>query len=137
MITGFCSETEADHRETLSLMDLVNFDYAYMFAYSERPGTLAEKKYADDIPEALKKRRLDEIIKRQRAHGLIRNQRDVGKTYEVLIEGVSKKSDAYLQGRNTANKVIVFPKKDHCKGQYVNVRVEDCTGGTLIGKVIE
>jgi tRNA-2-methylthio-N6-dimethylallyladenosine synthase len=137
MITGFCSETEEEHQETLSLMALVKFDYAYMFAYSERPGTLAEKKYADDIPEAVKKRRLDEIIKKQREHGMIRNQRDVGKTYEVLIEGESKKSDAYLQGRNTANKVIVFPKTNQSKGTYVNVHVEDCTGGTLIGKVLE
>ncbi len=137
MITGFCSETEAEHEQTLSLMEAVKFDYAYMFYYSERPGTLAEKKYVDDIPEEVKKRRLDAIIKKQRAHALIRNQRDLGKIYTVLIEGFSKKSDTYLQGRNTANKVIVFPKNHYRKGQYVNVRVEDCTGGTLIGKAVE
>lgn len=135
MITGFCSETEAEHQETLSLMEAVKFDYAYMFYYSERPGTLAEKKYQDDIPMEVKKRRLDDIIKQQRGHGMIRNQRDVGKVYKVLIEGFSKKSEAYLQGRNTANKVIVFPKQHYSKGQYVNVRVDDCTGGTLIGNV--
>ncbi len=137
MITGFCSETEAEHEQTLSLMEEVKFDYAYMFYYSERPGTLAEKKYQDDIPLDLKKRRLNDIIQKQRQHALIRNQRDLGKIHEVLIEGFSKKSDAYLQGRNTANKVIVFPKNHHSKGQYVNVLVKDCTGGTLIGKVIE
>ncbi len=137
MITGFCSESETEHAETLSLMEEVKFDYAYMFHYSERPGTLAEKKYADDISPEIKKRRLDEIIKKQREHALIRNQRDVGKVYKVLIEGTSKKSTSYLQGRNTANKVIVFPGKDHRKGDYVNVLVADCTGGTLIGKAIE
>lgn len=137
MITGFCSETEAEHEETLSLMEAVKFDYAYMFFYSERPGTLAEKKYRDDILMQVKKRRLDEIIKKQRDHALIRNQHDIGRTYQVLIEGFSKKSDDYLQGRNTANKVIVFPKGEHSKGQYINVFVEDCTGGTLIGKVLE
>ncbi|MEO5603470.1 MAG: tRNA (N6-isopentenyl adenosine(37)-C2)-methylthiotransferase MiaB [Cyclobacteriaceae bacterium] len=137
MITGFCSESETEHAETLSLMEEVKFDYAYMFHYSERPGTLAEKKYADDVSPEIKKRRLDEIIKKQREHALIRNQRDVGKVYKVLIEGTSKKSTSYLQGRNTANKVIVFPGKDHRKGDYVNVLVADCTGGTLIGKAIE
>lgn len=137
MITGFCSETDAEHEQTLSLMEAVKFDYAYMFYYSERPGTLAEKKYEDDIPEEVKKRRLDAIIKKQRAHALIRNQRDLGKIYTVLIEGFSKKSDTYLQGRNSANKVIVFPKNHYRKGQYVKVRVEDCTGGTLIGKAVE
>lgn len=137
MITGFCSETEAEHEQTLSLMEAVKFDYAYMFYYSERPGTLAEKKYQDDIPPEVKKRRLNDIIQKQREHALIRNQRDLGKIHKVLIEGFSKKSDAYLQGRNTANKVIVFPKNHHSKGQYANVLVEDCTGGTLIGKVVE
>jgi tRNA-2-methylthio-N6-dimethylallyladenosine synthase len=136
MITGFCSETESDHADTLSLMDAVNFDYAYMFFYSERPGTLAENKYLDDISPEVKKRRLNEVIRKQREHALIRNQRDVGKIFKVLIEGESKKSEAYLQGRNTANKVIVFPKDQYGKGQYVNVVVEGCTGGTLIGKVI-
>ena len=137
MITGFCSETEADHAETLSLMDAVVFDYAYMFYYSERPGTLAEKRYRDDVPLEIKKLRLAEIIDKQRAHSLARNKADIGKVYKVLIEGPSKKSDAYLQGRNTANKVIVFPAHGQRKGQYVLVQVEDCTGATLIGKAVE
>jgi tRNA-2-methylthio-N6-dimethylallyladenosine synthase len=137
MITGFCSETEADHSETLSLMEAVRFDYAYMFYYSERPGTPAEKKYVDDVPLDIKKRRLAEVIEKQSAHSLSRNRSDVGKVYKVLIEGPSKKSPAYLQGRNTANKVIVFPVNGYRKGQYVQVQVEDCTGATLIGKVVE
>ncbi|HEY9488236.1 MAG TPA: tRNA (N6-isopentenyl adenosine(37)-C2)-methylthiotransferase MiaB [Chryseosolibacter sp.] len=137
MISGFCSETEADHAETLSLMDTVKFDYAYMFCYSERPGTLAEKKFADDVPPEVKKRRLAEVIERQNAHSLLRNKADIGRVFKVLVEGRSKKSEAYLQGRNTANKVVVFPKEGYGKGQYVQVRIEDCTGGTLIGKVAE
>jgi tRNA-2-methylthio-N6-dimethylallyladenosine synthase len=136
MITGFCSETEEEHQETLNLMDQVKFDFAYMFHYSERPGTLAEKKYSDDIPLDVKKRRLDEIIKKQRDHSFLRNKADVGKIYKVLIEGTSKRSEEFLQGRNTANKVIVFPKENYKKGQYVNVVVEECTGGTLVGKVV-
>lgn len=136
MITGFCSETEDDHADTLTLMDLVKFDYAYMFHYSERPGTLAEKKFADDVPLEVKKRRLSEIIAKQTAHSLERNKLDVGKTFKVLIEGPSKKSDAWLQGRNTANKVVVFPRENYVKGQYVHVTVEQCTGATLIGKAV-
>ncbi len=137
MITGFCSETEEDHEDTLRLMDAVQFDYAYMFFYSERPGTLAEKKFKDDVSTEIKKRRLAEIIEKQTAHSLLRNKSDVGKVFKVLIEGPSRKSDAYLQGRNTANKVIVFPRAHYEKGQYVQVRVDDCTGATLIGKVVE
>ena len=136
MITGFCSETEEEHQDTLSLMDLVQYDFAYMFYYSERPGTLAEKKFKDDISLDVKKRRLDEIIHKQRQHSLLRNMLDVGKVHRVLIEGYSKRSDDYLQGRNSANKVIVFPKAQYSKGQYVNVRVNECTGGTLIGQAI-
>jgi tRNA-2-methylthio-N6-dimethylallyladenosine synthase len=136
MITGFCSETEAEYEETLSLMDAVHFDFAYMFFYSERPGTLAEKKFKDDVPLEVKQSRLNEIIKKQRTHSLLSNRRDVGKVYQVLVEGYSKRSDQYLQGRNTTNKVIVFPKENYQKGQYVNVLVEDCTGGTLVGKAI-
>lgn len=136
MITGFCSETEEEHQETLSLMDLVHFDFAYMFYYSERPGTLAEKKYADDIDLATKTRRLDEIIKKQRAHSLESNLKDVGKVHTVLIEGFSKRSMNDLQGRTTTNKVIVFPKGNHEKGEYVDVFVKECTGGTLIGEVV-
>ncbi len=136
MITGFCSETEEEHQETLSLMDEVRYDFAYMFHYSERPGTLAEKKYKDDIPEVVKKRRLDEIIKKQREHSFLRNQADVGKIHKVLIEGNSKRSAEFLQGRNSTNKVIVFPKEKYHKGQYVNVMVDDCTGGTLVGRAV-
>ncbi len=137
MITGFCSETEADHTETLTLMDAVRFDYAYMFQYSERPGTLAEKKYKDDVAPEVKKRRLAEIIEKQSGHSLMKNRGDIGRVFKVLIEGPSKKSDACLQGRNSANKVIVFPREQYSKGQYVQVRVDDCTGATLIGKVVE
>lgn len=136
MITGFCSETEAEHADTLTLMDAVKFDYAYMFYYSERPGTPAEKKFADDVSLEVKKRRLAEVIAKQTAHSLVKNRGDIGKTFKVLVEGTSRKSDAFLQGRSSANKVIVFPKENYSKGQYVNVRVEDCTGATLIGKVV-
>ncbi|MBX2966684.1 MAG: tRNA (N6-isopentenyl adenosine(37)-C2)-methylthiotransferase MiaB [Cyclobacteriaceae bacterium] len=137
MITGFCTETEEEHQETLSLMDNVHYDFAYMFFYSERPGTLAAKKFTDDIPEEIKKRRLQEIITKQNEHSALRNRRDVGKVHNVLIEGFSKKSADYLQGRNTANKVVVFPKENFEKGQYVNVLVEDCTAATLIGKAVK
>jgi tRNA-2-methylthio-N6-dimethylallyladenosine synthase len=136
MITGFCSETEEEHQDTLTLMDEVQFDFAYMFYYSERPGTLAAKKFADDIPLDTKKRRLDEIIVKQREHSRIRNTMDVGKTQRILIEGFSKRSDEDLQGRNSANKVVVFPKENFKKGQYVYVKVGECTGGTLVGKAV-
>lgn len=136
MITGFCSETEEEHQETLSLMDIVRYDFAYMFHYSERPGTLAEKKFKDDISIEVKNRRLEEIISKQTAHSIERNLLDTGKVYRVLIEGFSKRSDDFLQGRNTANKVIVFPKEGFKKGQYVNVLVESSTRGTLIGKAV-
>jgi tRNA-2-methylthio-N6-dimethylallyladenosine synthase len=137
MIAGFCTETEEEHQDTLTLMDAVQYDFAYMFYYSERPGTPAAKKYPDDIPLAVKTRRLNEIITKQRAHSLQRNLRDVGKVHKVLIEGFSKKSEDFLQGRNTANKVIVFPREQYQKGQYVQVLVEECTGGTLIGRAAQ
>jgi tRNA-2-methylthio-N6-dimethylallyladenosine synthase len=133
MITGFCSETEEEHQDTLSLMEQVKYDFAYMFYYSERPGTLAEKKFADDVPLEIKKRRLDEIIQQQTKHSILRNQQDVGKIYKILIEGYSKRSSEYLQGRNSANKVIVFPKENYRLGQYANVLVKECTRGTLVG----
>lgn len=136
MITGFCSETEEEHQDTLSLMDLVQFDYAYMFYYSERPGTLAEKKYKDDIDLTTKNRRLSEIIVKHREHALQSNLRDVGKIHTVLIEGFSKRSQEHLQGRSSTNKVIVFPRQQHKKGEYVRVLVKECTGGTLIGEVV-
>lgn len=137
MIAGFCTETEEEHQETLSVMREIVYDYAYMFFYSERPGTLAAKKYQDDIPEDVKKRRLEEIIALQNEHSTFRNERMVGKVQRVLVEGFSKRSDDFLQGRNTDNKVIVFPKENFKKGQYVNVLVERSTRGTLIGKAVE
>ena len=136
MITGFCTESEEEHQDTLTLMDEVQYDFAYMFYYSERPGTLAAKKWADDITLDIKKRRLDEIIKKQREHSYLRNKADVGKVHKVLIEGTSKRSENFLQGRNSSNKVIVFPQEDFHKGDYVNVLVEDCTGGTLVGRAV-
>jgi tRNA-2-methylthio-N6-dimethylallyladenosine synthase len=136
MISGFCSESEGEHVDTLTLMDQVQFDFSYMFFYSERPGTLAEKKFTDDVPLETKKRRLNDIIQKQTQHSLARNKKDIGRVCKVLIEGSSKKSDEYYQGRNTANKVVVFPKDKWEKGQYVNVLIEDCTGATLIGKVV-
>lgn len=136
MITGFCTETEDEHQDTLTLMDAVTFDFSYMFYYSERPGTLAAKKWPDDIPEETKKHRLNEIIKKQNEHSRLRNQRDVGKVHQVLIEGESKRSADFWQGRNSANKVVVFPKENFAKGDYVNVWVDECTGATLIGRAV-
>lgn len=136
MISGFCTETEEEHQESLSLMGYVRYDYAYMFAYSERPGTLAAKKYADDIPEEVKKRRLNEIIARQLEHSAERNQRHIGQVQRVLIEGPSKRSDDFLCGRNDQNKMVVFPKGNYQKGQYVNVLVTECTSATLRGKLL-
>ncbi len=136
MIAGFCGETEQDHQQTLSLMQEVRYDFAYMFYYSERPGTLAAKRFADDVPLATKKRRLAEIIALQNQHSLERNQGDIGQIYRVLIEGPSKRSPDFLQGRNTANKVVVFPKGNLQKGQYVDVKIENCTAATLLGRVV-
>lgn len=136
MIAGFCTETEEEHQDTLTLMDMVQYDFSYMFFYSERPGTLAAKKYKDDIPEETKQRRLQEIIAKQRAMSLERNKRDIGKVFKVLIEGPSKKSNDQLQGRNSENKVIVFESKNKRKGEYVHVSVTGCTGGTLLGELV-
>ncbi len=135
-IAGFCGETDEDHRATLDLMDAVRFDFAYMFHYSERPGTPAAKKFADDVPQEIKKQRLNEIIAKQSAHGLQRNQEDVGKMFTVLVEGPSRRSEEFLQGSNSANKVVVFPRKNFGKGEYVKVRVNHCTGATLIGNAV-
>jgi tRNA-2-methylthio-N6-dimethylallyladenosine synthase len=107
-----------------------------MFFYSERPGTLAEKKLPDDVDLEVKKRRLNEIIQRQTGHSLERNRLDVGKVHKVLVEGYSKRSEEFLQGRNSANKVVVFPKENYKKGQYVSVLVSECTGATLVGKAM-
>lgn len=136
MIAGFCGETEDDHNETLSLMDLVRYDFSYMFYYSERPGTLAAKTYKDNIDLETKKRRLQQIITKQQQHSLERNQRDLNKIHQVLIEGYSKRSKEFLQGRNSANKVVVFPGKHHQKGDYVDVLVTECSAATLIGETV-
>ncbi|WP_313367752.1 tRNA (N6-isopentenyl adenosine(37)-C2)-methylthiotransferase MiaB [Sphingobacterium mizutaii] len=138
VITGFCTETEEEHQETLSMMKYVKYDYAYMFAYSERPGTLAAKRYEDDIPEEVKKRRLTEVVDLQREHSLYRIEKFVGKVHKVLIEGTSKRSDKDFCGRNDQNTMVVFPVDERYKvGDYVNVLGESCTSATLIGKIVD
>jgi len=136
MITGFPTETEEDHQDTLSLMEYVKYDFGFMFAYSERPGTMAERKMEDDIPEATKKRRLSEIIEVQQKHSHYRTRQHLGKTQEVLIEGTSKKSDAHWMGRNSQNTVAVFPKEHYKVGDFVNVKINKCTTATLIGEAV-
>jgi len=133
LIAGFCTETEDDHRDTLSLMEQVQFDYAFMFKYSERPNTLAARKMTDDVPEKVKTRRLQEIIQLQGQLSAVSKQRCVGQTYEVLAESVSKKSTAELSGRNSQNMVVVFPKGNYSPGDYVQVQITGCTPATLIG----
>lgn len=137
MISGFCSETEEEHRDSLTLMEYARFDYGYMFSYSERPGTPAAKRLKDDVPEEVKKRRLKEIIDLQQKLSLERNKEAVGKVHKVLIEGESKRSEEFLQGRNDQNKVVVFPRENFQKGEYVNVLVTDCTAATLLGEVVQ
>jgi len=137
IIAGFCGETEEEHQDTLSLMEYVKYHFAYMFKYSERPNTLAQRKYEDDIPEETKQRRLAEIIELQQLHSHEQLKKSVGKTYEVLVEGISKKSDQELYGRNTHNSVVVFPRKDYKAGDYVMVKVKSCTSATLKGEAIE
>lgn len=137
MIAGFCTETEAEHQDTLTLMDLVKYDFSYMFFYSERPGTLAAKKYEDDIPLDIKKRRLSEIIAKQNELSLERNKSDIGKEQWILIEGTSKKSSEELKGRNSANKVVIVPSAGLKLGDYVKVKITDCTTATLFGDVLE
>lgn len=136
IITGFCGETEEDHQATLSLMEEVKFDFAYMYTYSERPKTLAERKYEDDIPEEVKSRRLTEIIALQRANSLLSNEKQVGQIQEVLVESVSKKSADEFAGRNPFNARVVFPKKDVKAGDYITVKINSCTSATLIGEII-
>ena len=136
MITGFPTETEEDHKDTLSLMEYVKYDYGFMFAYSERPGTLAARKLEDDVPLKTKKRRLAEVIEVQRKSSLYRTQQHVGKIQEVLIEGTSKKSDAHWMGRNSQNTVAVFPKENYKVGDFVNIKINDCTSATLIGEAV-
>ena len=137
IIAGYCSETEQDHQETLSLMQEVGYDYAYMFKYSVRPETYAAKNYEDDIPEDIKSKRLTEIINLQTQLSLESNKKDVDKVFEVLVEGSSKKSADRFFGRNTQNKVIVFDKKDVKIGDYVNVKVLNCTSATLLGEIVD
>ncbi|MCC7301257.1 MAG: tRNA (N6-isopentenyl adenosine(37)-C2)-methylthiotransferase MiaB [Bacteroidia bacterium] len=136
IITGFCGETEDDHRQTLSLMAEAGFSYAFMFAYSERPGTPAEKHMKDDVPEETKLRRLREVVALQQQHSAARTKEAVGKSHRVLIEGPSRRSENMWSGRNSQNNVVVFPKGKSGKGEYAEVMVEDCTSATLIGKEI-
>ena len=136
VISGFCGETEAEHKDTLSLMDAVKYDFAYMFKYSERPKTLAERKFEDDIPDEVKSKRLSEIIDKQLKFSLASNQKRIGLVEKVLIEGESKRSNEHMCGRTSRNSMVVFPKGNGKKGQYVNVKITDCTSATLIGKEI-
>jgi tRNA-2-methylthio-N6-dimethylallyladenosine synthase len=136
IITGFCGETEEEHSETLSLMDSVQYDFAYMFKYSERPKTLAERRFADDVPNEVKGKRLDQIIEKQLASSLASNKRQIGTIQKVLIEGKSKRSDEHLCGRTGRNSMVIFPKLDCEKGQYVMVRIDECTSATLMGEIV-
>lgn len=136
MISGFPTETEEDHQDTLSLMEHVRYDFGFMFAYSERPGTLAARKMEDDVPEEVKKRRLNEIIDLQQRIALERTKRFVGQTVEVLVEKDSKRSDQHWSGRNSQNTVVVFPKENYKPGDFVNVKITDCTAATLIGEAV-
>ena len=138
LIAGFCTEEENDHQDSLSIMEYSRYDFSYMFFYSERPGTLAERRYKDDVPEEVKKKRLQEIVDLQSRLSFESNKRDLGKTFKVLIEGDSKKNDKEWKGRNSQNKVIVFPKENYelKKGDYAEVKVTDCTQATLLGKII-
>lgn len=136
MITGFCTETEEEHQESLSLMEYCKYDLAYLYFYSERPGTLAARRFKDDVPLDVKKRRLQELVDLYRSHSLESMQRDVGKTFKVLVEGTSKKSEDELYGRADNNKVVVFPKGNFKKGDYVSVLITSCTAGTLLGTPI-
>ena len=135
-ISGFCSETDKEHKETISLMDKIKYDYSYTFSYSERKGTMAERKFTDDIPDNIKQKRLSELIIKQREHSLYRNKLCVNKTFKVLIEGLSKKSKNEFKGRSSENKMIVFPKSNYNIGDYVNVKVLECNSATLFGEII-
>ncbi|NQX86183.1 MAG: tRNA (N6-isopentenyl adenosine(37)-C2)-methylthiotransferase MiaB [Flavobacteriaceae bacterium] len=136
MIAGFPTETEEDHQDTLSLMEYVKYDFGFMFAYSERPGTMAGRKMEDDVPEDVKKRRLNEIIQLQQKHGLERTREHLGRVEEILIEKSSKRSDAHWAGRNSQNTMVVFPKAHYKLGEFVNVKILDCTSATLIGEAV-
>ncbi len=134
IIAGFCGETEAEHQDTLSLLEQVRFDHAYMFIYSERPGTYAARKYRDDVPLAVKKRRLQEIIALQTRISLENNRKEIGRVHTVLVEGPSKRSPEQLCGRTDTNKMVVFDRQDFRPGEYVRVRITDCTSATLLGE---
>ena len=136
IITGFCSETEKDHEDTLSLMDYVKYDFGYMFKYSERPNTPAAR-MEDDVNENIKQKRLVEIIEKQTQHSLINMQNKIGKTLKVLIEGISKKSNDEFYGRTTHNATVVFKKNNYNIGEYVMVKIIDCTSATLKGKIVK
>jgi tRNA-2-methylthio-N6-dimethylallyladenosine synthase len=135
MIAGFCTETDEDHKASLSLMEWAGFDFAYMFKYSERPGTGAARKLKDDVPDEIKTARLNEIISLQNMLSAISKRNDVGKVFEVLVEGYSKRSNKYLSGRTSQNKVVVLPKENKNPGEYVNVRITRCTSATLFGEI--
>ena len=135
MITGFCSETDDEHRDSLSLMEWAGFDFAYMFKYSERPGTRAARKYSDDIPEEVKSVRLSEMISLQNKLSARSKRQDLGKVVEVLAEGFSKRSKEHMSGRTSQNKVVVFPAEEVRKGDYASVVIERCTSATLLGKL--
>ncbi len=137
IIAGFCTETDEDHADTLNIMEYVHYEMAFMFKYSVRPGTLAERKFADDVVDEIKTKRLNEIVAKQMQHQAENNLKDVGKIFEVLIEGVSRRSNDQLFGRSSQNKVIVFPRENYTVGEYVQVLVESCTAATLIGKVVK
>lgn len=134
-IAGFCSENEDEHMDTLSLMDNVLYDYSYMYYYSDRPGTLANKKYEDDVPLEIKKKRLSDIVKKQNKHSLIRNESKIDKHYKILVEGYSKKSDEFLRGKTSENKMVVFRKKNNLIGKYVDVKINECNSATLFGEL--
>jgi tRNA-2-methylthio-N6-dimethylallyladenosine synthase len=136
MIAGFCTETDEDHKASLSLMEWTGFDFSYMFKYSERPGTKAARKIKDDVPDEVKAARLNEIVSLQNRLSARSKKNDLGRVFEVLIEGPSKRSENYLSGRTSQNKVVVFPREDKKYGEYVMVKIEKCTSATLIGKII-
>ena len=136
IITGFCGETDEEHAETISLMEQVQFDFAYMFKYSERPKTLAERRFDDDVPEEVKAKRLNEIIELQLKHSRLSNDKQIGKTVKVLVEGTSKRSEEHLCGRNGQNAMVVFPRENYEKGQYVFVKITSCTSATLRGEAV-
>jgi tRNA-2-methylthio-N6-dimethylallyladenosine synthase len=137
IICGYSSETDEDHQGTISLMKEIAFDFAYMFKYSERPGTNAAGKYQDDVPEEIKIERLEEIIQLQQRLSLKSNQKDAGKLFEVLVEGRSKRSEEFLAGRNSQNKVVIFPRENHKSGDYLKIRITRCTAATLFGEILK